>query len=533
MGEEKQVRESVRRAQLLTEEAAIAEHISSGQHEQQVQNQATHRFLAASRMIPHPRRVSILLLVASLLTLCGVGLTDPPLDYFLWLSTFFLAACSLGFLAAWLSCDKALSLYASLINKTLSGKASKTCWQNTQEYFHEILPALAPIDNKLQYIEQLEQKFNRLSEQYELVTNNIAAAVLIYGPSRELVYASPYTEVLTGYESSEVQQNHPASDDYFESLVVEKDLERYKRARRVCELGEDILVRYRIIHRSGLRLWLETRMVPVCNNNGDVVSLLTVTIDVTDSLSYQEQIEEQNRDLSDFAYMVSHDLKAPIFTIKGMASAISEDYGSVLGKDGNELLGYIIDGTQRLEKLVASVIEYSSLSTKELNDADVSLEDSVTQATRDLAELIKQKNAKIEVQNPLPIVRGDPIRIYQLFSNLIGNALKYSSPLRNPEIQIYARQTSSEFAAVEVRDNGLGIPADKLEEIFRPYRRAHSTEIEGSGIGLACVKKIAERLGGSVSATSIEGKGSTFTVTLPTAKPKPRQIPEDLARLFT
>lgn len=380
--------------------------------------------------------------------------------------------------------------------------------------------------------ETLRKELDALRERYELVTNNIAASVIIQDSAGKITFCSPYTQVLTGHSTREIESENAEGKDLLESIVAEQDLERYRRARLVSQLGEDILVRYRIRHRSGLPLWLETRMVPVCDDDGEVVSVMSVTIDVTDSLTYQQQIEEQNRDLSDFAYMVSHDLKAPIFTIKGMASALLEDYGNKLDKDGVELIDYIADAARRLEQLVASVIEYSSLATKQSQETDVSLNAVITNVQADLSELIKSKNAELTIPSDLPTIRGDHIRIYQVFSNLIGNALKYSSEERSPQISVRARKTGGSFVVIDVQDNGLGIPADKLEDIFRPYRRAHGKDIEGSGIGLACVKKIVDRLGGSVTVTSREGEGSTFRVTLRAAKPNPREVPDDLARLF-
>lgn len=384
----------------------------------------------------------------------------------------------------------------------------------------------------VEHVRATEQELSKLREQYELVTTNIAASVIIYDIAGKVVFCSPYTQVLTGYTPAEIEAFSRDGADFFESVVLDKDLERYKRARHVSQLGEDILVRFRIKHRSGLKLWLETRMVPVCDENGDVVSVLAVTVDVTDTLTYQEQIEAHNRDLSDFAYMVSHDLKAPIFTIKGMASALLEDHQEQLGSGGRELVDYIIDATGRLEKLISSVIEYSSISTKEWHDADVDLNTVLTNVRADLAELIRTKQALVNVQSDLPSIRGDQVRVYQIFSNLLGNALKYSSPERTPEISVKARRTGSDTITIDVQDNGLGVPAAKLNDIFRPYRRAHGSDIEGSGIGLACVKKIVDRLGGTVSVTSVEHQGSTFTVTLPAAQPNPREIPEDLARIF-
>jgi PAS domain S-box-containing protein len=394
--------------------------------------------------------------------------------------------------------------------------------------FNSTLDVVHSMEEKLG---ALPQRYRELSERYELVTTNIAASVIIREIDSTISLFSPYTQVLTGYTEEELSELNTEPGELIAAIVLEEDAERYQRARQVSLLGEDILVRYRIRHRSGLVLWLETRVIPVCDKSGEVESLMSVTIDVTETLTYQEQIEEQNRDLGDFAYMVSHDLKAPIFTIKGMANALKEDYSEQLGDD-QQLVDYIIDGANRLERLVASVIEYSSISTKPIDETEVDLNTSVREVKADLGELIRSLDADITVRASLPCVLGDPIRIYQVFSNLIGNALKYSHPDRKPKIEISARRINTTTVAIDVTDNGQGVPENKLEEIFRPYRRAHGADVEGSGIGLACVKKIVERLGGTVTLASVYEKGSTFTVTFPATKQSPREIPDDLARLF-
>ena len=385
-------------------------------------------------------------------------------------------------------------------------------------------------------VEQVEQAFDSLQlerdmifERHDLITTNIAAAVVIRDTAGKIVFCSPYTQVLTGYTLDEL---YDGDGDFFARLVVEEDRPRYLRAQQVSALAEDISVKYRIQHRSGLKIWLETRLVPVCNEHGILISTMSVSIDVTDSLSYQKQIEEQNRDLSDFAYMVSHDLKAPIFTIKGMAAAMLEDHVGEIGEDGKQLMEYIISATRRLEQLVASVIEYSALATKDGVEEQVNLRTAAENALADQGEMVKSKHAEVRIPETLPLIVGNPVRLYQVFSNLLGNALKYSSPDRPPVITIEERSGLGNSIVIDVKDNGLGIPPGKLSDIFRPYHRAHGNVVEGSGIGLACVKKIMERMGGSVTVSSVEGKGSTFTLTFPGLAPRPRELPEDLARVF-
>ena len=398
------------------------------------------------------------------------------------------------------------------------------------DVFDQALDAsIQTINHLLGIVRAMSEEVDGLIERYELLTTNIAAAALIRDPEGKIVFCSPYTEVLTGYSLDEIYE-YP--DDFLESIVLADDLDRYRRARGVSELGEDIVVRYQIRHRSGIQLWIETHMVPVADEDGQTVSVMSVSIDVTSSVRYQQKIEEQNRDLSDFTYMVSHDLKAPIFTIKGMASMLLEDYQAVLDEDGRESITHIVDGADRLEGLIKSVVEYSALSTKDIEEQMVDLQEVKQQVLSDFAQQVKDNHAEVVFDETLPAVLGEPLRIYQVFSNLIGNALKYRAPDRNPQIEVRVRDADSDRAIIDVSDNGLGIPANKLDDIFRPYQRAHGSDIEGSGIGLACVQKILSKCGGSISVKSVEGEGSTFTVMFRSPAPRAQSVPSDLARAF-
>lgn len=378
-------------------------------------------------------------------------------------------------------------------------------------------------------LEQALRASLELAERYELLTTNIAASVVIFDRDRRVLFCSPFTEVLTGYHAEAIY-SHPG--DFWGEIVVESERDKYDKAWSFAQLGEDYSVRYQVHHHDDIKLWFDTQFVPLCDDGGNIVSVMCVTVDVSELVNQRKQVEEQNRDLTDFTYMVSHDLKAPVFTIKGMASALLEDYGQSLGKDGHALIQHILAGATRLEKLIASVIEYSSLGRKEARDVPVDLGVVLGSVLEDLAEQIRQTEAQVLIESKLPTVRGDDVRYYQLFSNLIGNAMKYRAPGRRPQIHVRAQSAGKDMAALEVTDNGLGIPAAKLEDIFRPYHRAHGSEIEGSGIGLASVKKIVEKVGGAVSVKSIEGEGSTFRVTLPLPPPKPQSIPENLRRYF-
>ncbi|MCC6933737.1 MAG: PAS domain S-box protein [Deltaproteobacteria bacterium] len=372
-------------------------------------------------------------------------------------------------------------------------------------------PMRLPFVSRTKYEKQY-QEIERLDARYGILANNIAAAVLIFDEEGKLCFVSPYTEAITGYDTTYIKQTQ---GDFLELVIIEEYLEKYKRAKKVALVGEDMLVRYQILHKDGFRLWLETRFVPIMTEDSDRPGLISLSMDLTDSMNYQQLIEQQNQDLGDFAYMVSHDLKAPIFTIKGMLSSIKTEYSNALGEAGNEYVQYIEDATERLSNLIASVVEYSKITSTQLEPIDVSLAELMQVIKSDLNELITQSDAAIEIAPQLPIIHAPRIWLYQIFSNLIGNAIKYRDKNKNLYITIFCTKQDKEQVVIAVKDNGLGIPQTKIQDVFRPFKRAHSNDVSGSGIGLTCVKKLAQKLSGSVGVESEEGVGSSFWVSFP------------------
>jgi signal transduction histidine kinase len=274
-------------------------------------------------------------------------------------------------------------------------------------------------------------------------------------------------------------------------------------------------------------MWAETRTVPIMDDHGDLTSSLSITFDVTSLIRRQQQIEEKNRDLEDFSYMISHDLKAPIFTIKGMMQILQEDLQITTESSTWEIIQHINAATDRLEQLVQSVVDYSRVGIGESAEEVVNINSLLQDICNEITPQLSAVEGSISVTPAMPEVLGDRLKLYQIFSNLIGNAIKYRSPERKLEISITATYISPRYVQFLVKDNGLGIPSNRLQDIFRPFQRAHSKDIEGSGIGLACVKKLVSCLRGDVSVQSEVGVGSTFKVVLPLVEDSFFEAPDD------
>jgi signal transduction histidine kinase len=241
--------------------------------------------------------------------------------------------------------------------------------------------------------------------------------------------------------------------------------------------------------------------------------LSTMRRDLDERARKEDQLRRSNEELERFAYVASHDLQEPLRKVAGFTALLQKKYGGRLDKDADEIIGYAVDGATRMQMLIKDILAYSKVGSKELNRVPVDLNALMEQVLADLGEPIRDSRARI-TWDELPTVRADASQLRQVLQNLVENAIKYRHPKRRPVVHVDASTDASSWH-LEVRDNGIGIPADKHEEIFGLFRRLHGQDRPGTGIGLAVAKKAVERHGGRIWVESRPGKGSTFHLTLP------------------
>ena len=221
------------------------------------------------------------------------------------------------------------------------------------------------------------------------------------------------------------------------------------------------------------------------------------------------ELKQSNNDLDEFAYIASHDLKEPLRGIHNYASFLIEDYQAVLDEEGIAKLNTLVRLTQRMENLINSLLHFARVGRIDMAFAKTSL-DRVLRETIELLQLpIQESGVQIRVPRPLPTVACDQIRIGEVFSNLIVNAIKYNHQ-QEKWIEIgYLDETPTVFY---VRDNGIGIPEKHYETVFRMFKRLHERDKYGggTGYGLTLTRKIVERHGGRIWVNSKDGEGSTF-----------------------
>jgi signal transduction histidine kinase len=226
-------------------------------------------------------------------------------------------------------------------------------------------------------------------------------------------------------------------------------------------------------------------------------------------------LESANRELESFSYSVSHDLRSPLRAIDGYSLMLEEDYGPQLDETARRYIQTIRSGSQRMATLIDDLLTFSRLSRQSLNRQTV---DMTTLARRAAAEVLEGQPEPKPAVNiaELPPVLGDPALLRQVWTNLIGNAVKYSSKSATPEVQIRAA-AEGRLVRYEVQDNGVGFDMKYADKLFGVFQRLHSIdEYPGTGVGLAIVQRIITRHEGAVTAKGERGKGATFGFTLPT-----------------
>ena len=226
------------------------------------------------------------------------------------------------------------------------------------------------------------------------------------------------------------------------------------------------------------------------------------------------QLEAVNQEMQDFLNVASHDLRAPLITIEGFAASLERKHGHLLDARGRQQLAGIRRSVTKLRDLTNALLELSRVQTQPLYKIPSDVREVVEDVLQDMHGLVAEKGANIVLGKAFPIVLADDMALRQIFTNLIGNALKYLGDQPNPVVIIRYRPRESEHE-FSVTDNGIGIALEHQEEIFKLFRRLPDTGTEGAGIGLTAVKRWVLRHGGRVWVESQKGQGASFHFTLP------------------
>jgi len=383
-----------------------------------------------------------------------------------------------------------------------------------------------------------ERKLREQNAVINTITNNTLQALFMLNEKQECTYMNPAAVAMTGYTLPEVQgkelhafiqHTHPDGRHY---PIEESAIDRALLTRTQTQ-GED-----HFIHKDGHFISVAFTASPIIESDvprGTVIEVRDTTIErqraaeskVKESKAKElleqkvkertVELEKINYELLQFTSVASHDLKEPLRKISVFSKLLREKGGESLDEPMLKYTDNIVQSSERMTRLIDDLLIFSRLSQNNIEWETVDLNVLLSQVVSDLEITISDKNAAIRFEK-LPVVKGIVLQLGQVFQNLISNSLKFSDPSRNPEILITSsviEKGGAKFNRIMFTDNGIGFDNNHAEKIFEIFQRLHSKDkFEGTGVGLAIVKKIINMHEGEIRGHS-DGQGATFEILLP------------------
>jgi PAS domain S-box-containing protein len=380
------------------------------------------------------------------------------------------------------------------------------------------------INGMLETLEQSQSKLRESEERFRKVFEEGQFGIAISNPEFKFEKVNPAFCHMLGYPPEElaartfVDITHP---DH-----IGQDVEN------IAKLGRGEIAFYktekRYIRRTGEIIWGSLIVSAIRNEEGTLLYHLVMIEDITERKRAEEevwrlnvelearvqqrttQLEAMNKELQSFAYVVSHDLKAPLRGISHLADWLAQDYTNMFDEQGKEMLSLLNNRVKRMDNLIDGILEYSRIGRVMSKDEPLDLDTLL----RDVLDTLSPPPIHVEIAHEFPVIVGDKIRITQVFQNLIGNAIKFMDKPQG-EVKIGCADAGAHWQ-FSVTDNGPGIELRFHEKIFQIFQTLKPRdEQESTGIGLSIVKRIVEFYGGTIWVESDVGKGSTFFFTFP------------------
>ncbi|MCC6499450.1 MAG: PAS domain S-box protein [Anaerolineales bacterium] len=370
----------------------------------------------------------------------------------------------------------------------------------------------------------MEQARQLSEERYRLISSVISDYVFSSVQSDKgavtLDWVAGAFEQITGYAAEEL-----SAPDSWRSIVHPDDQAQDLRDMDVLLHNQRVISELRILHKDGSIRWVRSYAHPVWDlKKNQLAGIYGAVQDITERKRIEQEredlireLEAKNAELEQFTYTVSHDLKAPLITIKGFLGLLSQDT-----HDGNTErvasdVRRISDATDKMHNLLNDLLELSRIGRVMNEPLEVDLDELAFIARSNLHGQFEQGRVEMIVSESLPKVYGDRQRLLEVLQNLMDNAIKFMGAQLSPRIEIGCAPAARDaFATLYVRDNGIGIDPQFHERIFGLFNRLNP-EIEGTGVGLALAKRIIEFHGGRIWVESAAGEGATFYFTLPTS----------------
>jgi PAS domain S-box-containing protein len=366
----------------------------------------------------------------------------------------------------------------------------------------------------LRDITRRKEEERKLSQLATIIENS-ADAIISKKLDGTILTWNKGAEKILGYTSEEVMGKHISVLFPPERLAEERIIMNKILKGEYINQYETIRVR-----KDHIRIYVSITLSPIKNKNGKIAGVSKILRDITKNKEQEENLrkyailESKSKEMEQFAYIASHDLREPLLTIKNYMKLFLKNFGDALDDESKQYIESIVRASNRMDTLIRDLLDYSRLSQlKELKEVDTNI--LVKEIESDLAFLISSNNAVITTEK-LPVVKAYPTELKILFQNLIANAIKFRKKDIPPKIHISSSKTGSVWG-FEIKDNGIGIAEEDQEKVFHMFKRLHSRqEYEGTGIGLAYCKKIVELHNGNIYIESQPGAGSSFKFTIST-----------------
>jgi two-component system, LuxR family, sensor kinase FixL len=362
-----------------------------------------------------------------------------------------------------------------------------------------------------------ETKLKEEAERMAAVMNTVLDGLITIDARGIIQTFNPASVRIFGYEAQEVVGKN-ISVLMPESYQIEHDgyLQNYLQTgnRKVIGIGREVSGK----RKDGSVFPLELG-VNEMQFNGERMFVGTVR-DISERKEAEEHrrrlmdsLMKSNSELERFAYVASHDMQEPLRMITNFSEIISQDYAERLDETGLEYLGLVCDAGERMRNMVDDLLEYARVGNESIAMAAVDAQKEIVHVLANLGGLIRERKAEVSY-DPLPVFHGNAVQFMRLMQNLVTNGIKYQTKDNIPQIHISAEEQGNMWCFT-VKDNGVGISEQFVEQVFQPFRRLHGwCEEKGTGIGLAVCRRIIENHGGKIWVTSVHGKGSEFHFTL-------------------